>query len=296
MENLEVSGIAIITGGTSGIALGASKELIGNGDICALVLVYLSDLDGAIAAKKELLAMMEEKLKSKNIEPEVMSVQGDISKQETVDKIFEAVESLVTKRNLKLKVVVHSAGTGRPGKHQKLGDGSMFQEDETQKSIDFEDYDFYQSVYPKAFIRLLEASLQPHLRPSSDVSLSIVAVSSPGSNSTQQVPNSTAYDLRGPAKCTLESLVRFYAKRLAAKNVTVNCVIPGVVLTKAWKNITPANMKTEDLVDKVTQSLPMKRPADAREIGAAIAFLCSDKARYITGVALSVDGGAHLGF
>ena len=64
----------------------------------------------------------------------------------------------------------------------------------------------------------------------------------------------------------------------------------------AWKNITPANMKTEDLVDKVTQSLPMKRPADAREIGAAIAFLCSDKARYITGVALSVDGGAHLGF
>ena len=55
-------------------------------------------------------------------------------------------------------------------------------------------------------------------------------------------------------------------------------------------------MKTEDLVDKVTQSLPMKRPADAREIGAAIAFLCSDKARYITGVALSVDGGAHLGF
>ena len=117
-----------------------------------------------------------------------------------------------------------------------------------------------------------------------------------GSNSTQQVPNSTAYDLRGPAKCTLESLVRFYAKRLAAKNVTVNCVIPGVVLTKAWKNITPANMETKDLVEKVTKSLPMKRPADAREIGAAIAFLCSDKARYITGVALSVDGGAHLGF
>ena len=55
-----------------------------------------------------------------------------------------------------------------------------------------------------------------------------------GSNSTQQVPNSTAYDLRGPAKCTLESLVRFYAKRLAAKNVTVNCVIPGVVLTKGY--------------------------------------------------------------
>ena len=53
------------------------------------------------------------------------------------------------KKNLKLRVVVHSAGTGRPGKHQKLGDGSMFQEGEDHKSIDFEDYDFYQSVYPK---------------------------------------------------------------------------------------------------------------------------------------------------
>ena len=78
-----------------------------------------------------------------------ITISGDISKQETVDKIFDAVGSLVTKKNLKLKVVVHSAGTGRPGKHQKLGDGSMFQEDESQKSIDFEDYDFYQSVYPK---------------------------------------------------------------------------------------------------------------------------------------------------
>ena len=41
-----------------------------------MVLVYLSDLDGAMAAKKELLAMMGEKLKPKNIEPEVITVQG----------------------------------------------------------------------------------------------------------------------------------------------------------------------------------------------------------------------------
>jgi len=287
MEQKEANGIAIITGGTSGIALGAAKELIGNGDISALILCYLSDLEGALAAKAELIPMMKP-------ESEIVLVQGDISKEETISKIFEAVENLVSKKKLNLKVIVHSAGTGKPGKHQKLGDGSMFQEN--QNSIDFEDYDFYQSVYPKAFIRLLESGLRPNLRPNSDASLAVIAVSSPGNNATQQVPNSTAYDLRGPAKSTLESLVRFYAKRLASKNVRVNCVIPGVVITKAWKNITPPNMETKDLVEKVTKSLPMKRPADAREIGAAIAFLCSDKAQYITGVALPVDGGAHLGF
>ena len=63
-------------------------------------------------------------------------------------KIFEAVQTLVTEKNLNLRVIVHSAGTGKPGKHQKLTDGSMFHQ-ENQNSIDFEDYDFYQSVYPK---------------------------------------------------------------------------------------------------------------------------------------------------
>ena len=75
-------------------------------------------------------------------------ISGDISKEETISKIFEAVETLVTEKNLNLRVIVHSAGTGKPGKHQKLTDGSMFHQ-ENQNSIDFEDYDFYQSVYPK---------------------------------------------------------------------------------------------------------------------------------------------------
>ena len=75
-------------------------------------------------------------------------ISGDISKEETITKIFEAVQTLVTEKNLNLRVIVHSAGTGKPGKHQKLTDGSMFHQ-ENPNSIDFEDYDFYQSVYPK---------------------------------------------------------------------------------------------------------------------------------------------------
>ena len=77
-----------------------------------------------------------------------MFISGDISKEETITKIFEAVETLVKEKKLNLRAIVHSAGTGKPGKHQKLADGSMFHQ-ENQNSIDFEDYDFYQSVYPK---------------------------------------------------------------------------------------------------------------------------------------------------
>ena len=69
METKEAKGIAIITGGTSGIALGAAKELIGNGDIQALILCYLSDLEGALAAKTELIPMMKP-------ESDIVLIQG----------------------------------------------------------------------------------------------------------------------------------------------------------------------------------------------------------------------------
>ena len=72
METKEAKGIAIITGGTSGIALGAAKELIGNGDIQALILCYLSDLEGALAAKTELTPMMKP-------ESEIVLIQGKIN-------------------------------------------------------------------------------------------------------------------------------------------------------------------------------------------------------------------------
>ena len=87
-------------------------------------------------------------LKSFQLYNQHLFISGDISKEETITKIFEAVETLVIEKNLNLRVIVHSAGTGKPGKHQKLTDGSMFHQ-ENQNSIDFEDYDFYQSVYPK---------------------------------------------------------------------------------------------------------------------------------------------------
>jgi len=243
-------------------------------------------------------------------------IQGNIAEEETAAKIFEAVDDL----GGGIDTLVHSAGTGSPLRKQKLGDGSLFavsnpssEEVATlDESIDFSDYDYCQNVFPKAFTRLIERAVARCTTTSSvkdshdcdsdgkpddkvQKKLSVVAISSPGCNANQAVPRLASSDLRGPAKATLEMLVRYYAMRLAPRGITVNAVIPGAVFTKAWANLSGPGVDSRTIFEKASQATPMRRGAEAEEIAAAVSFLCSDNARYITGVALPVDGGLHLG-
>jgi NAD(P)-dependent dehydrogenase (short-subunit alcohol dehydrogenase family) len=84
-------------------------------------------------------------------------------------------------------------------------------------------------------------------------------------------------------------LTRQLAFELADKNIAVNSVVPGNVGTeegeKDWLEL-PA-----DLREFVMKSTPIKRLARPEELAAAIAFLASDDASYITGVSLDVNGG-----
>jgi NAD(P)-dependent dehydrogenase (short-subunit alcohol dehydrogenase family) len=86
------------------------------------------------------------------------------------------------------------------------------------------------------------------------------------------------------SKGGIHALTRWYAKRFAAANVLVNAVAPGATDTPmiAGQNFDAA-------------ALPMGRFAQPEEQAAAIAFLCSPGASYITGVILDVNGGLHFG-
>lgn len=91
-------------------------------------------------------------------------------------------------------------------------------------------------------------------------------------------PGQAAY---GASKAGMIGLTRTLAKEYARKNVTVNAVAPGPVATAM----------TEGLVEKIAESVPLGRAGTVEEIAAAVSFLVSDEAGYITGAVLPVDGG-----
>ena len=87
------------------------------------------------------------------------------------------------------------------------------------------------------------------------------------------------------AKAGVIAMTKVLSKELARKNITVNAVAPGVVLTEMGKSI------PEKARDIMLAQIPLGRFAEPNEISDVIVFLCSDMASYITGQTLHVNGG-----
>jgi|SRR5207302_3335360 len=94
------------------------------------------------------------------------------------------------------------------------------------------------------------------------------------------------------AKAALESLTRTMAVELAADGITANDIAPGPTQTELFRANNPPGSEGEA---RYLRSVPMKRFAQPEEIAAAIAFLAREKAGFITGQSLFIDGGASLG-
>lgn len=90
------------------------------------------------------------------------------------------------------------------------------------------------------------------------------------------------------AKAAANQFSNCAAMEVAAQGVRINSVVPGSVDTPA--NQAAAQGK-QDVIDTLNNAIPMKRSGQPEEIAAAIAFLASDDASFITGVELPVDGG-----
>ena len=91
------------------------------------------------------------------------------------------------------------------------------------------------------------------------------------------------------SKAGLTGLARALARELASRSVTVNVVAPGAVETDMLSALGPEKMAA------FSQMIPMGRIARAEEVAAAVAFLASPEASYITGAVLPVDGGLGMG-
>jgi 3-oxoacyl-[acyl-carrier protein] reductase len=105
---------------------------------------------------------------------------------------------------------------------------------------------------------------------------------------TLGTPERTPY---AAAKAALETCTRIWANELALTGITVNAVAPGPTETEMYRRRSPVGSEREA---RLLTGIPLKRVATPAEIAHAICFLLDDRAGYITGQILRVDGGGSI--
>jgi 3-oxoacyl-[acyl-carrier protein] reductase len=108
-----------------------------------------------------------------------------------------------------------------------------------------------------------------------------------GSGAARQMPTgSVTYCM---SKTALERLSKGQALELAPHKIRVNVVEPGFAPGSDFSYLPP------DYVDRMTARIPLARNSGPDDTAAAVMFLCSPAASYITGTAIAVDGGNSIG-
>jgi len=90
------------------------------------------------------------------------------------------------------------------------------------------------------------------------------------------------------AKAGVAGMSRALAREIGSRNITVNCVAPGFIDTDMTKEL------GEQQVSALMQQIPLGRLGEPEDIAAAVAFLASPQAGYITGTTLHVNGGMYM--
>lgn len=101
------------------------------------------------------------------------------------------------------------------------------------------------------------------------------------------------------SKFAVIGMTQSLAKEVAALDITVNAVCPGVVRTPLWDPLLDdlaeaKDVTQEEAFDEFVQGIPLGRPQEPEDIGEACAFLASDRARNMTGQAINVTGGQQV--
>lgn len=243
--------IAIVTGGAKGIGFAAVECLMSQG---AQVLLVDWSQDAAETAV----------VKLKKISDGIDSVVADISKVADAEK---AIRTAVDRFG-GVDILVNNAGI------QTFGDPVTTTEEIWDKTM---------NVNLKGHWLMSKSAIPEMLKRGKG---SIVNVSSVQGLASQK--NVVAY---ATSKHAMIGLTRSMAVDLASQQIRVNCVCPGTVDTPMIASIVELDSNPERLRNILDKMHPLGRIAKPSEIGEVIAFLASDRASFMTGSIVTVDGG-----
>lgn len=246
------SGAALVTGGTGGI--GAA--------ICRMLAERGSDVAFTYRANAAAAAELEAELRA--LGAEVVSTAVDLADEAAAGALVAAT----VERFGGLHTLVHAAGPHVPQMHL-----SKVQPSEYRAQIEGEAVAFFNVV-------------QPALPPLREAHGAIVAVTTAA---TRRYP--VRDGLSSGTKGAVEAVVRAIAAEEGRFGVRANCVGPGM-LTDGMAARLMASGDLDDAALEVTmRNIPLRRFGDAVDIAEAVCFLASERADFISGQMLDVDGG-----
>ncbi len=143
-----------------------------------------------------------------------------------------------------------------------------------------DDWDAVMDTNLKAVFRLSRAVMRPMMKQRHGRIINITSVVGASGN-----PGQANY---AAAKAGVAGMSRALARELGSRNITVNCVAPGFIDTDMTKGL------SDEQQTALKAQIPLGRLGQPQDIAEAVAFLASDKAAYITGAELHVNGGMFM--
>jgi 3-oxoacyl-[acyl-carrier protein] reductase len=244
---IDLSGkAAVVTGGSRGIGRAIVLRLAEQG--ADVSFSYVSNQ----AAADETVAEVERRGRKG------LAVQANVTQPEAAEALIKAALDAMGK----VDILVNNAGITRDDLIMRMSVDNW--------------RDVLETNLFGAFFTL-KAVTRPMLRARSGRIINITSVSGQAGQMGQANYSS--------AKAGLIGLTKAAARELASRNITVNAVAPGFVLTELTQDL------NDDLKAQITDRTPLGRFGTTEEIAYAVAFFASDEAAYITGQVLAVDGG-----
>ncbi|MEO0270153.1 MAG: 3-oxoacyl-[acyl-carrier-protein] reductase [candidate division WOR-3 bacterium] len=201
----------------------------------------------------------EDKLKEvfENIK-EGYYIKCDLSKKEEMDKFVEEIKS----KEERIDILVNNAGITKDNLLLRLKD---------------EDFNEIINVNLKSIFILSREISKLMIKEKRGVIINISSVVGLTGNAGQSIYSLTKSGIIGFTKSL--------AKELGGRNIRVIAVAPGYIETKMTENL------PEEIKKRYLESIPLKRAGKPEEVAELVSFLASDKASYITGTCIVIDGG-----